>query len=389
MAKKNNGFTQYQQTLFNKYEVDESYLQTRKQRRACLELLEKVDKNQVTDEKKLIGKIAAAFEGTALYKRITSCVTIAALLVTLQGAPVMASAETAYQNRVTASGAMTANTGNSVVMDEDSFLAYSMQKPTKTEPAAVQPSSGSEKTSGFPAANSVLLDDDSDVFRTFSLTNAENKSGNGPVTVTFEDHDKIENIGGNYIHSVIYDMGEYKLFASGFYQGMQSYIVNGDTVVQSVGYNFNHNVFLYDGDFFDLESISITNNSCYSQYFTFSGGDYFSYSYGYGYPIYLKKVKIEPGIELKIDFDNADSIIGLIISASDAYGYVTYSSISIDDITISNITPITPVVSDITKYGAPDTVMNFTVSDFVYNSIINEPLEGIKIVTRPILYMVC
>jgi hypothetical protein len=72
--KKNNmNFTSYEQTLFGKYEIDEVYLQTGKQKRVCLELLEKIDKNEAFDEKKLMEKISEAFRGTGC--RPYDCIT--------------------------------------------------------------------------------------------------------------------------------------------------------------------------------------------------------------------------------------------------------------------------------------------------------------------------
>jgi|GEM_PF-2902826 len=377
MGKKSKGFTQYQQTLFNKYEVDESFLQTVKQRRACLELLEKVDKNQVTDEKKLIGRIAAAFEGTALHKRITSCVTITALLVTLKGTPAMASAA-AYR----AVGMIAEKTSNSVVMDEDSFLDYGIKMPLKSETTAFEPFNGGEKTTGIPAGSKVLLDDDSDTL-TYGLANAEKHSGGEPVTVTFEDHGRIKVNSDYYYYTtfVTYDMGEYRMIFNGEPYGVMSGNAAGnpdDTVVQSNYYNYLHTISFDDYSFFDMESISITNNSYYTQSFTFS-----AYGNSGGLPVILRKETIEPNAELKIDFDNADDINMLIITSPDEYGYLWSGRIFIDDITISNITPVTPVVSDNTKYGVADTVMNFTVSDFVYSDITGDPLGGIQIVIPP------
>ncbi|MEA4926958.1 MAG: tandem-95 repeat protein [Syntrophomonadaceae bacterium] len=121
MKKNSRGFTTYQQTLFNKYEIDESYLQTRKQRRACLDLLEKIDQNQDIDEKKMIAKIASAFRGNELYKKAASCMTIAALLVTLQSTPAMAQAAAGFQPSAQVTGTLL-ELDNSVIMDEDSFL---------------------------------------------------------------------------------------------------------------------------------------------------------------------------------------------------------------------------------------------------------------------------
>ena len=74
MKRKINNFSTYQQSMFNKYSIDESYLQTGKQRRACLELLEKIDTNQKLDDKTMIEKIAAAFQGSGLHKKVASCV---------------------------------------------------------------------------------------------------------------------------------------------------------------------------------------------------------------------------------------------------------------------------------------------------------------------------
>jgi len=391
MTGRNRGFTEYQRSLFNKYEVDESYLQTRKQRRACLELLVKVDKNQVTDEKKLIGKIAVAFEGTRLYKKIASCVTIAALLVTLQGTPVMAGATTLYQNAAVTARVLDEKTENSVVMDEDSFLSGYTQKPQKAEDVTHQPDITGDKGSisilPLQQEYSVLLDDDSDTITAFGLADAENQDGSQSVTVTFENLEKIQNISGNYIPFVKYDIGGYELVVNGFNNGVEcisSANQPPDTAVQSIGYNYFHLIGLHNNYFFDIDSISITNNSFYSTTFSLLGSS--SEYWGYGPFVDLGEHEIEMGAEITIDFSSmneADNINCLNILSYDGYGYILPNKISIDDITISNITPTTPVVSDNTKYGTGDTVINFTVSDFVYSDITGDPLSGIQIVLPP------
>lgn len=389
MKGRNRGFTEYQRTLFNKYDVDEGYLQTRKQRRACLELLEKVDKNQVSDEKKLIGKIAAAFEGTSLYRKIASCVTIAALLVTLQGTPVMAGAVSLRQNAVVTAMMTDEITDNSVVMDDDSFITGYAQTPQKTKSSAVQPAKGSDNvsSSGILLASSVLLDDDSDAIALQSFSGPGIQSESDQVTVTFENHDKIEKIYqyyyyGYYNTMIKYDIDGYGLIVNGLFGGVDWTTTAGDpsdTVVQSVYDNFTHYIGFYDYDFFDIESISITNNSDLGLTFSFSGYKHEQMSF-----VSLESHEIESGAEKTIIFSSeaADSINILLIHSYGDYGNYA-SRISIDDITLSNITPLTPVVIDNTKYGTEDTVMNFTVSDFVYNSSIGEPLSGIQIVLPP------
>ncbi|HWQ30384.1 MAG TPA: DUF4347 domain-containing protein, partial [Negativicutes bacterium] len=166
MKRRNRGLTAYQQTLFNKYEIDESYLQTRKQRRACMELLEKIDRNQEVDEKKTIEKIASVFQGSELYKRIASSVTIAALLVTLQSTPVMAQAATKLQTAAAMTSITEQYRDKSVVLDEDSFVnskaaAYSQEvKATSLHLVAGKAASNVYEPL---EANRVLIDEDSDV----------------------------------------------------------------------------------------------------------------------------------------------------------------------------------------------------------------------------------
>ncbi|MEA4846509.1 MAG: DUF4347 domain-containing protein, partial [Clostridiaceae bacterium] len=168
MKQKSRRFTTYQQTLFNKYEIDESYLQTRKQRRACLELLEKVDKNQHLDEKKMIEKIASAFQGSELYKKVASCMTIAALLVALQGTPVMAQAATGFQSsvRITDTLLERDNSGNSIIMDEDSFLydkGPAVRQEVKNTSLHLVANKVLKSAYEPLADNGVLIDGDSDV----------------------------------------------------------------------------------------------------------------------------------------------------------------------------------------------------------------------------------
>ena len=388
MAEKNRGFTHYQQTLFNKYEVDESYLQTRKQRRVCLELLEKVDKNQIADEKKLIGKIAAAFEGTKLYKRVASCVTIAALLVTLQGTPAMAGAVTVYQPAAVTTEMLNENTDSSVVMDDDSYLAGYVRKPQEAETVAVQPAKGIENinSSSILLANSVLMDEDSDTFKTYGLAGGENTDSDS-ITVTFEDPEKILQDGNGWINPVKYNAGGYTLIVSGMYDGVKIDSADdqpSDTFVRSTGNNINHGISFSREEIFDIDSISITNHSEDTLIFTFYGSDYDYYSY---YGENLCSHEIETGEEKIIDFtsiDEADNICWLGIGTSLGTGNSwAFADISIDDITISNIIPLEPVVKDSIKYGIEDTVMNFTVSDFVYSDITGDALNQIDIVIPP------
>uniref|UniRef100_UPI00056C11E0 DUF4347 domain-containing protein n=1 Tax=Anaerovorax odorimutans TaxID=109327 RepID=UPI00056C11E0 len=173
MKRRNKGFNTYQQSLFNKYEIDESYLETHKQRRACIDLLEKIDKNQQIDERRMIEKIADAFQGTEIYKKIASCVTIAALLVTLQTTPIMAQAVSDYQSSALITNTLKQDENDailsgesSVVLDEDSFLSnkntQSVQDIKTTSLHMI--TSKAPKNSYEPIeAQGVLIDGDSDI----------------------------------------------------------------------------------------------------------------------------------------------------------------------------------------------------------------------------------
>ncbi|QZY54101.1 DUF4347 domain-containing protein [Crassaminicella profunda] len=167
IRKNNSSFTTYQQSLFNKYEVDESYLQTRKQRRACLELIEKIDENRNFNEKKIMKKVINAFRGTELHKKIASCMTIAALMMTLQTTPVMAQAVSSFQPKVevTKISEMAAKDDN-IIMDEDSFLNKNMvmnQKEVKNTSIHLVVNKDVKNEEMPLKENSVFLDDDSDI----------------------------------------------------------------------------------------------------------------------------------------------------------------------------------------------------------------------------------
>lgn len=278
-------------------------------------------------------------------------------------------------------------TDNSVVMDEDSFLTGYAQKPPETETAATEPSNGNEEigSSGILLANRVLMDDDSDIIRTYSLAPAEKQAGK-PETVTFENHENILEYSYDWGSVVKYDFGGYTLVLSGMYSGV-TIKSSGDqpagTVVRSIGANFSHGIGFSKEEVFDIDSISITNHSEDTLFFTFYGGIYGGYYSGY----YISSHEIEKGEEQIIDFtslDAADDICWLGIGTSlEAADHWVDSEISIDDITFSRITPLEPVVFDNTKYGTVDTVMNFTVSDFVYTDLTGDALSQIYIVVPP------
>ncbi|WP_042475472.1 putative Ig domain-containing protein [Bacillus ndiopicus] len=89
-------FTSYQQNLFSRYKIDEHYIQTNKQKRACLDLLEQVDKKQVVNEQKLIQKVVNAFRGSKIHRKVASCMTVVALMMMLQTTPIMVYAASSF-----------------------------------------------------------------------------------------------------------------------------------------------------------------------------------------------------------------------------------------------------------------------------------------------------
>jgi hypothetical protein len=165
--KKNRNMTSYQRSLFNEYEIDEQYLQTRKQRRACLELLERVDSNKSLNEKKLIGKVAHAFKDTSLHKKIASCVTVASLLLALQSAPVMAQVASTFIPSIESERMLTDAAQKSyVIVDEDSSTASPIeQKQVELKHSMISLQTTKQTSNALPPIedNSVLIDGDSDV----------------------------------------------------------------------------------------------------------------------------------------------------------------------------------------------------------------------------------
>ncbi len=166
MKRKNKSYYQYRQSMFNKYSIDEGYLQTGKQRRACLELLEKIDTNQEIDDKSMIEKIAAAFHGTALHKKVASCITVAALLTALQSTPAMALASNDYQPKAETYYSEVLPGSNVVKIDSDSYLDLAGSSVfQEVRSSSLHLFSNKTLANNFDPmqANGVLIDDDSDV----------------------------------------------------------------------------------------------------------------------------------------------------------------------------------------------------------------------------------
>lgn len=168
MKKKRNtmSFSSYEQTLFNKYEIDESYLQTKKQQRACLELLEQIDKNQVGDEKELLDKVRSAFRGSKFHVKIASCVSLVALMTTLQSAPVMAKANYIYQSSSQITQELSqAKTQSGVVIDQDSFVNQNVVSKKILNNTSLHLLSTPVLKNNITAmgSNGVMIDGDSDV----------------------------------------------------------------------------------------------------------------------------------------------------------------------------------------------------------------------------------
>jgi hypothetical protein len=129
-------------------------------------LLEKVDKNQIIDDKKMVEKIASAFQGSELHKKIASCMTIATLLVTLQSTPAMALAASSFQPSVSITNTLELKDNNDLILDADSFLnarRAAVQQEVKTTSLHLVASKAMKNTYEPMADNGVLIDGDSDI----------------------------------------------------------------------------------------------------------------------------------------------------------------------------------------------------------------------------------
>ena len=163
---KRKKFTGYQQTLFNKYEIEETYIENRKQTDVLIELLEKIDKHENLDELTLLKRIKNAFRGSKVYKQIVCCVSIAAVMFVLQGHASMVNAEARFTPEpVTPAMLMQAEQNNKVVIDEESYLG---EKSVQTNNSAPITSinftvANSKAEIESNPQNSIVLDADSDV----------------------------------------------------------------------------------------------------------------------------------------------------------------------------------------------------------------------------------
>ena len=163
---KRKKFTGYQQTLFNKYEIEETYIENRNQTDVLIELLEKIDKHENLDELTLLKRIKNAFRGSKVYKQIVCCVSIAAVMFVLQGHASMVNAEARFTPEpVTPAMLMQAEQNNKVVIDEESYLG---EKSVQTNNSAPITSinftvANSKAEIESNPQNSIVLDADSDV----------------------------------------------------------------------------------------------------------------------------------------------------------------------------------------------------------------------------------
>ncbi len=134
-----------------------------------LELLEKIDNHQLEDEEKIIQKVAHAYQGTALYKKLVACMTISALLVTLQAAPAKAKAVTEASHDRPAITVVQrreqAQLTRSILLDEDSFLntISGQHKSLNTTSLHLVSKKGLQRQEGAADPHSAWLDDDSDM----------------------------------------------------------------------------------------------------------------------------------------------------------------------------------------------------------------------------------
>jgi Domain of unknown function (DUF4347) len=167
MGRRFKKYSQYQYSLLNKYEIDESYLQTAKQRRQCFYLLEKIDENKKVDEKDLLNSVIGAFKGTKFHKKLASCLSVAALITALQTTPVMANAISLYKSKTEISQIFNQTVENNyILLDDDSFsntdFAFKAIKKLNTSIHLIPNTSIQNKF--YPIfEQTVMLDDDSDV----------------------------------------------------------------------------------------------------------------------------------------------------------------------------------------------------------------------------------
>lgn len=153
-------YSAYQRKLYSKYDINEEYLRTTKQRRVVQHLIEHVEGKQKYTEQQIVQKVSKAFLGTPLYRKVASAFTVAMLISAIQLTPIQASI---IEGEIETSeySLNKKEMKSSVILDDDSSIPQS--KNIETE--SLHFLSGKSKSSLLidRQKNEMLFDDESDV----------------------------------------------------------------------------------------------------------------------------------------------------------------------------------------------------------------------------------